>query len=1375
MGMPGAIRVVAAVLLAWLPAAGQAEQDCNGNGVADGLEVERLFAPAGVQTGLDLTAEDIAVGDFDGDGDLDVFALGDSSWEIRHFDGAGFTAGSGGSAGPGARRVAVADFDGDGWLDVMYFTRASDAVLLLNRSGNGFEEADRSVVPSVGADIAVGDVTGDGLPDVVLPSLQEPGLYLLVNEGGGRFVATVPDEAFPPSTSAAIVDFDQEPGGEIVVADGSSRVEVYRWRSFGIDRIDWFETGLAASLVRVADLDGDLRPDLVVGAGIHAAQTKVLFDVASPRPAVVPLSTTSGALAVGDIDGDGMLDVLQARNAESGLSVNRGVAGRAFESARQAFPDGVVRWIVADVDGDAIDDLLVARARDITLLPGSPAGLAAPFSKSVRGFGLPRPMRIDFADMDGDSNEDLIVYRDAVTATLYLADGFGFGEAVTLKITKDLQTHVRRWEAADLDGDARSEFVLSEQDETWIYRFERPDRFERIAVLDFSLGATPHFADVSGDELPDLLTSSAVFGSLGGFAFAEPMAIERPTGAHVRSADVDGDGLADLVFADNTDHHDPGVLIVRRGLPGGGFARAEISPNAAGPFVLTDVTGDGLVDIVATRRATWTFEEPALVVLEGPDARPVGAPLPIGFGPQVLEAVDVDGDGRQEIIALPERGSARLFRVAGPGFLSPSWSISYFGDLASSVALQRIGGETPSRRLAVLHPSQEQVLFFPIASRSGASDCDGNLVPDECELVKDDCDGNEVVDRCERDSDGDGVTDACDLCPGRDDNADSDGDGIPGCADQCAFDAAKSVPMHCGCGLPEGDGDGDGVPDCVDGCPDQPGGATDRDGDRAGDACDECPDDPAKVRAGVCGCGVSDRDRDLDGRPDCVDACPTDPGRYETSLCGCFRTDVEPRDVDGDGVRNCEDNCPHRANETQADADRDGIGDACDLSSGPDCRADCNRDYRVAADEIERIAKAIFGHFPAESCGEFFRNDADRDGHIRANDVIVGIAGAPHCFPRVPDEGPLDGTERVFTHEANVGYAASLVSCGHRNGGIVAWRSEGEFAVQPVDASVQPNGLPIPIPTISSPDLGSLSAACGAEGSFAIGWKERGKGYLRFFDSVARTLGVVDLPSMHLLLALGDAGYVAIWKQDRIDGVGLPTRFHGTFFDSVGRPVSDVWRLPPDAQCSEGPFAAAADGPEHLVAVCGVNLWRFDRNGFVVGPSAPLSSTLRSRLDIDEAQVAVDPDTGSIAVWWRPHDRPGDLMVRTYNRGFTPTGSESLIGAGSNRSAPRLVAVGGDEFVAVWWMGPDATHESFVRRFSARTPVPGPQVRLDRIHAPLAPPTASVIGEDVSFFWVGGFVEPFPVRLVVTTGLLLDDTVHEREVGGPVSDAEWRM
>jgi hypothetical protein len=84
-------------------------------------------------------------------------------------------------------------------------------------------------------------------------------------------------------------------------------------------------------------------------------------------------------------------------------------------------------------------------------------------------------------------------------------------------------------------------------------------------------------------------------------------------------------------------------------------------------------------------------------------------------------------------------------------------------------------------------------------------DCNGNGVEDAFDLVNgvsEDCNGNGVADECELDSDGDGTINGCDQCPGADDAEDLDGDGTPDCQQEdlglCGAGSGTLVPLMLG-------------------------------------------------------------------------------------------------------------------------------------------------------------------------------------------------------------------------------------------------------------------------------------------------------------------------------------------------------------------------------------------------------------------------------------------------------------------------------------------------------------------------------------------------------------------------------------------------
>lgn len=313
---------------------------------------------AGPTVTLNLTAYSVALGDLDGDGKIDIVGGSSSSTPraVRNTSTSGSIsfAASQNITMTGSSQsypVLLTDFDGDGKLDVAatsYNVLGADTVgIARNNSAVGtiaFVAAVQIPAPTWPQEIAAGDFDGDGKPDLVIADFSTGVIALKRNTtaGAGMTIAFA-DEGTQSvggfiCVSVATADIDGDGKIDIITGDSIARstngLVVFRNTSASIGTFAWAKHSFSRSdsssgfLVRVADIDLDGKPDVIVsGTALEIYRNTSTPGSVSFAPVVKYSSETGGRIALGDLNGSGLLDVIHvSNNSRSYATIYRNIS-----------------------------------------------------------------------------------------------------------------------------------------------------------------------------------------------------------------------------------------------------------------------------------------------------------------------------------------------------------------------------------------------------------------------------------------------------------------------------------------------------------------------------------------------------------------------------------------------------------------------------------------------------------------------------------------------------------------------------------------------------------------------------------------------------------------------------------------------------------------------------------------------------------------------------------------------------------------------------------------------------------------------------------------------------------------------------------------
>ncbi|MEM8711737.1 MAG: VCBS repeat-containing protein, partial [Planctomycetota bacterium] len=597
------------------------------------------------------------------------------------------------------RSLAAADIDLDGDVDLVLGS-FEGKVTLVRSDGIGGAETIEEIDDLEGrtTSIHVGDLTGDGLPDVVVGTYESQQSSLYRQLPGGGFAAGE-SLVMGAAVEAAVLkfadldgdgDLDALAAGASVTGSGIGTDGLLLFRNVsGVPFLPADVTRIRAGMndVDVGDIDGDGDVD-IVAARSELNRDALVFTNDGTGAFGAPSVLATAArflreLRLADVDADGDLDVvvrreLQANRDSVGLFLNEG-SGVWSEQAEPMLDSDIRAFDVVDLDGDGAVDLATGRAS--TSIDYSFAEIPVSLGRSVAGnriFERKQELIARHAtqpvlpmDANGDGRQDLLVVdSDAgstsngkVACRLALPGG-GFGRPLPILETGFFSIPPT---AGDYDGDGNVDVAAVALGAVDVQvslgsgggTFGAP-----IAALGPLAGSpsSVQTADLDADSRDDLIlltgSSTRVL-----FAFGQPSGSPQgpfsglsglPDGAFsqavaCRPDDLDGDGLIDLIYAAGDE------IVWSRNVGGGSFAckaTAAVFPVAAVYELpvpqVADVDGDGQADLVvvgAQADLLW-----ARGLGGGVFAQPTGLALPAGALVKAL-VLDVDADGDGDIVA----------------------------------------------------------------------------------------------------------------------------------------------------------------------------------------------------------------------------------------------------------------------------------------------------------------------------------------------------------------------------------------------------------------------------------------------------------------------------------------------------------------------------------------------------------------------------------------------------------------------------------------------------------------------------------------------------------------------------------------------------
>ncbi|MFQ6610793.1 MAG: FG-GAP-like repeat-containing protein, partial [Fidelibacterota bacterium] len=344
--------------------------------------------------------------------------------------------------------------------------------------------------------ISGGDLDGDGKVDLVIPNYASNTLSVLRNtssSGSISFATKVDFSTGLDPYDVAISDLDGDGKLDIVSPNGNSHtISVYRNTSTSgtinsssfAAKVD-YNVGTAPYTVAIGDLDLNGKPDLIItnrtDNSISVIENTSMSGTINTSSFATKVDFTTGAdplvVKVGDIDGDGKLDIIVTNNDDNTLSVFRntsttGIINTSSFSTKVDFstgsgPSGLA---IGDIDGDGKPDVAISYSNGSSIsifrnVSTSGSINAASFETKVDFSTGNGPLRLSIGELDGDGKPDIATGNYGSDNVSVLKNTSVSGTIISSSFASkvDFSTGIDPISVfiADIDGDGKQDMAVN--------------------------------------------------------------------------------------------------------------------------------------------------------------------------------------------------------------------------------------------------------------------------------------------------------------------------------------------------------------------------------------------------------------------------------------------------------------------------------------------------------------------------------------------------------------------------------------------------------------------------------------------------------------------------------------------------------------------------------------------------------------------------------------------------------------------------------------------------------------------------------------------------------------------------------------------------